>query len=134
MALNPWGCGAQKWQDGLPPVSRDSTPKACGPCGGGCESLKSLILEHFMPKVAQTELPQAPPAPEAPMPAQYELALSELEQLVGQLESGQMPLDQLLSAYQRGASLLAFCRDKLKAVENQIQVLDGEQLKPWGDA
>ncbi len=70
----------------------------------------------------------------APLPATYEAALSELESLVGQLESGQMPLDQLLTGYQRDAALLAFCRDKLKAVEDQIQVLDGGQLKPWSGA
>ncbi len=70
----------------------------------------------------------------APLPATYEAALSELESLVGQLESGQMPLDQLLTGYQRGAALLAFCRDKLKAVEDQIKVLDNGQLKPWTGA
>lgn len=84
-----------------------------------------------MPKAAKTELSDAPVAS---LPATYEAALSELESLVGQLESGQMPLDQLLSGYQRGAALLAFCRDKLKAVEDQIQVLDGGQLKPWSGA
>ena len=63
--------------------------------------------------------------------ATYESALQELEQLVGRLESGAMPLDQLLSGYQRGAELLAFCRDKLVAVENQIKVLDAGMLKPW---
>lgn len=81
-----------------------------------------------MPKVAKPELSDASVPP---LPATYEAALSELERLVGQLESGQLPLDQLLSGYQRGAALLAFCRDKLKAVEDQIQVLDGGQLKPW---
>ena len=84
-----------------------------------------------MSKAAKTELADAPPAP---LPATYEAAMAELESLVGQLESGQMPLDQLLSDYQRGATLLAFCRDKLKAVEDQIQVLDGGQPKPWGGA
>jgi exodeoxyribonuclease VII small subunit len=68
------------------------------------------------------------------LPANYEAALSELESLVAQLESGQMPLDQLLSGYQRGATLLAFCREKLKAVEDQFQVLDGGQIKPWSGA
>lgn len=69
--------------------------------------------------------------PEPATPATYESALQELEQLVGRLESGAMPLDQLLSGYQRGAELLAFCRDKLVAVENQIKVLDAGMLKPW---
>ena len=69
--------------------------------------------------------------PEPATSASYESALQELEQLVGRLESGAMPLDQLLSGYQRGAELLAFCRDKLVAVENQIKVLDAGMLKPW---
>jgi exodeoxyribonuclease VII small subunit len=61
----------------------------------------------------------------------YEAALEELEQLVAQLEAGQLPLDQLLERYQRGAALLAHCRDRLEAVENQIKVLEGGELKPW---
>ena len=81
-----------------------------------------------MPKAVQPDLTDAVAAS---VPANYEAALSELETLVGQLESGQMPLEQLLTGYQRGAVLLGFCRDKLKAVEDQIQVLDGGQLKPW---
>jgi exodeoxyribonuclease VII small subunit len=67
-------------------------------------------------------------------PANYEAALAELEQLVGLIESGQLPLEQLLSGYQRGAELLQFCRDKLQAVENQIKVLDEGVLKPWTQA
>lgn len=70
----------------------------------------------------------------ADVPATYEAAVQELEQLLGRLESGQLPLDQLLTAYQRGATLLAFCKDKLQAVEDQIKVLDGGQLKPWDAA
>ena len=64
-------------------------------------------------------------------PASYEAALAELEQLVGRIESGQLPLEQLLSGYQRGAELLQYCRDKLQAVENQVKVLDEGVLKPW---
>lgn len=78
---------------------------------------------------------KAPTISSAPaLPDNYEAALQELEQLVAQLESGQMPLDQLLTGYQRGAALLGFCRDKLQAVEDQIKVLDGGQLKPWNEA
>jgi exodeoxyribonuclease VII small subunit len=65
------------------------------------------------------------------MPATYEAALQELESLISGLESGQLPLDQLLTGYQRGAQLLAFCKVKLDAVETQIKVLEGTELKPW---
>ena len=65
------------------------------------------------------------------LPASYEAGLQELEQLVAALESGQLPLDQLLVSYQRGATLLTFCRERLQAVEDQIKVLDAGSLKTW---
>ena len=64
-------------------------------------------------------------------PTSYEAAMEELERLTGQIESGQLPLEQLLAGYERGAELLKFCRDKLQAVEAQIKVLDAGVLKPW---
>ena len=80
---------------------------------------------------ASTVNNETQPEPHAAAPINYESALAELETLVMQLEGGQMPLDQLLTGYQRGAQLLKFCRDKLEAVENQIKVLEGTELKPW---
>lgn len=82
--------------------------------------------------VAGAAAPVAPPL--AALPASYEAALKELEALVSGLDSGQLPLDQLLGAYQRGAQLLAFCRSRLEAVEDQIKVLEGNGLKPWSPA
>jgi exodeoxyribonuclease VII small subunit len=64
-------------------------------------------------------------------PSSYEAALEELEQLLARLESGDMPLAQLLTQYQRGAELLKYCRDQLEAVEGQIKVLDQGALKTW---
>jgi exodeoxyribonuclease VII small subunit len=54
----------------------------------------------------------------------YEAALQQLEALVARMDSGQMPLDELLAGYARGAALLKLCRDKLAAVEQQIKLLD----------
>ena len=52
--------------------------------------------------------------PAAPKePASYEAALSELDRLVQQMEGGQLPLDQLLDGYRRGADLLAYCRGRI---------------------
>jgi exodeoxyribonuclease VII small subunit len=67
-------------------------------------------------------------------PASYELALAELDRLVQQMEGGQLPLDQLLDSYRRGAELLAFCRGRLQAVEEQVKVLEDGQLKAWNPA
>ena len=83
-----------------------------------------------MAKSSSASLAAAAPA----LPATYEAALQELESLVNSLESGQLPLDQLLTGYQRGAQLLKFCRDRLEAVETQIKVLEGAELKPWTQA
>jgi exodeoxyribonuclease VII small subunit len=69
----------------------------------------------------------SPPAPAAP--ASYEEALGELDRLVGAMEAGQLPLDRLLESYQRGSELLAFCRARLEAVEQQVKVLEDGQLK-----
>jgi len=69
-----------------------------------------------------------------PAPVSYELALSELEQLVVAMEGGQLPLDQLLDNYRRGAELLGFCRERLVAVEQQVKLLDAGELKLWEDS
>jgi exodeoxyribonuclease VII small subunit len=66
-----------------------------------------------------------------PPPQRYEDAMAELEQWVAAMENGQLPLDQLLHAYQRGAELLGFCRQQLQAVEQQVKVLDEGALKAW---
>ena len=84
------------------------------------------------PPKPQRRLSVPKPAPD--QPASYEAALSELEQLVARIESGQMPLDELLGGYQRGAALLAYCRQRLEQVENQIRVLDDGVVKPWTPA
>jgi len=83
------------------------------------------------PPASRAANSQSPLGADQKVSSSYEAALEELEQLVAQLDAGQLPLDQLLSRYQRGAALLAFCRAKLDAVENQIQVLEGGELKTW---
>ena len=66
-------------------------------------------------------------------PQSFEKALQELEELVTNMESGSLALDDLLSHYQRGAQLIAYCKERLKTVEQQVQVLEGGELKPFAE-
>src|SRR5262245_49548911 len=64
-------------------------------------------------------------------PESYEQALAELEKLVSAMEGAQLPLDDLLQSYRRGAQLLAYCRARLQTVEQQVKVLERGQLEAF---
>lgn len=66
-------------------------------------------------------------------PTTFEAALKELEKVVASLENGQLPLEEALAAYQRGAELLRFCQEKLSDAEQRIRVFDGENFRPMTD-
>jgi exodeoxyribonuclease VII small subunit len=57
-------------------------------------------------------------------PKDYESALAELESIVGEMESGQLPLEASLAAYKRGAVLLHYCRQQLTEAEQQVKILE----------
>ncbi len=50
----------------------------------------------------------------------FEDAMSALETVVGQLESGNVPLDESIKLYERGAELKAHCEAKLKSAEEKV--------------
>jgi len=67
----------------------------------------------------------------------FETALAELEQVVADMESGKLALDDSLAAYKRGAELLSFCRSRLEDAQQQVRVLEDGILKDFtasGDA
>lgn len=55
--------------------------------------------------------------------ATFESALEELEQLVERLESGDLPLDEALSDFERGVKLTRECQQKLASAEQKVKVL-----------
>ncbi|MGE4368342.1 MAG: exodeoxyribonuclease VII small subunit [Burkholderiaceae bacterium] len=67
-------------------------------------------------------------------PRDFESALAKLEALVAQMESGALPLEQSLAAYEQGVELARFCQAKLDAAEEQVKVLQGNLLKPFASA
>jgi exodeoxyribonuclease VII small subunit len=64
-------------------------------------------------------------------PPSFEHALGELEGIVGAMETGQMPLQEALDAYRRGAELLRQCQETLASAERQIRILDGNELRDF---
>jgi exodeoxyribonuclease VII small subunit len=64
-------------------------------------------------------------------PASFEDAMAELEQLVAQMEAGELPLEASVAAYKRGSELVKFCTGQLDKVDSQVKVLEGEMLKPF---
>lgn len=53
----------------------------------------------------------------------FESALLALEEIVGQMESGNLPLAQSIDAYTRGVALLQTCQKSLSDAEQQVRIL-----------
>ena len=62
-------------------------------------------------------------------PENFEAALTELERIVGEMETGQMPLEASLSAHKRGTELLQYCQSKLQDAQQQVRLLEAGVLK-----
>lgn len=61
-----------------------------------------------------------------------ETALSELEAILARMDKGDLPLDQLITEFEKGAELVKFCRDQLETAEKRIEIvlkkLDGTDV------
>jgi exodeoxyribonuclease VII small subunit len=62
----------------------------------------------------------------------FELALKELETIVGKLESGQAPLAESIALYERGEALKARCEALLKEAEMRIEKITLKGGQPVG--
>ena len=63
----------------------------------------------------------------------FESSLSELEEIVKQLEDGQLPLEQALDLFAEGIQLANLCNRKLEIAEQRIKVFT-ENSENNGDA
>ena len=55
--------------------------------------------------------------------ASFETGLDELEKVVKELESGDLPLDRSLDLFSRGIQLSETCRKQLEEAETRVEVL-----------
>ncbi len=67
----------------------------------------------------------------------FEDSLAELEQLVSQLERGDISLEESMTAFERGVALTRTCQQALQQAEQKVQILldkNGTQtLEPFTD-
>ncbi len=58
----------------------------------------------------------------------FEAASADLDTLVARMESGDLPLEESITAYQRGVALVAHCEKLLAHAQQRVQVLQGGAL------
>ncbi|MCK5852294.1 exodeoxyribonuclease VII small subunit [bacterium] len=68
----------------------------------------------------------------------FEQSLTQLEDVVGKMESGEIPLDKCIDLYENGVKLADFCAKELDAAEKRIEKLhkknEGEfETTPFDD-
>ena len=51
----------------------------------------------------------------------FEQALSSLEQIIREMESGEAPLESLVTHYQEGVKMLKLCRERIDSAEMKIK-------------
>ncbi len=88
-----------------------------------------------MPRAAKNDKKASPPAAETPS---FEEALARLERLVEEMESDEVPLEELLRKYEEGTALYHLCEQRLDEARGRIEILrkkrNGEAvLEVFGD-
>jgi exodeoxyribonuclease VII small subunit len=56
-------------------------------------------------------------------PKTFESALSQLEKIVQELESPELPLEKALKVFEQGVQLSKFCSKKLDETESRVRLL-----------
>ena len=59
------------------------------------------------------------PAPEA----NFEQAMQRLEKIVEEMESGELPLEELIVRYEEGMKLVKVCQERLASAEQRIEII-----------
>src|ERR1700676_586028 len=53
----------------------------------------------------------------------FENAMDRLESIVGQMESGKLPLEELIVRYEEGMKLVKICQERLATAEQKIDII-----------
>ncbi len=67
-----------------------------------------------------------PNADKKPEPRDFDQALAEVEKIIARIESGEIGLEQSIAEYERGATLLRVCRERLVKAEQRVRDLTAQ--------
>ena len=56
-------------------------------------------------------------------PLNFESAMQRLEEIVEEMESGKMPLEDLIVRYEEGMKLVKVCQERLASAEQRIEII-----------
>jgi exodeoxyribonuclease VII small subunit len=56
-------------------------------------------------------------------PLNFESAMQRLEEIVEEMESGKMPLEDLIVRYEEGMKLVKICQERLASAEQRIEII-----------
>jgi len=65
--------------------------------------------------------PKEPASPNSPV--SFEAGLQQLEAIVKEMESGELPLERALELFERGMKLSDACRKQLEEAETRVEIL-----------
>ena len=58
-----------------------------------------------------------------PPEANFEQAMQRLEKIVEEMESGELPLEDLIVRYEEGMKLVKVCQERLASAEQRIEII-----------
>src|SRR5947208_16864361 len=67
------------------------------------------------------DMPASAKKPESPL--HFEGAMDRLEEIVEQMESGKMMLEELIVRYEEGMKLVKICQERLASAEQRIEII-----------
>ncbi|MCW5966697.1 MAG: exodeoxyribonuclease VII small subunit [Bryobacterales bacterium] len=77
--------------------------------------------------------PKTPPAAAA-APMTFEKGLEQLEQIVRDLERGDLALEESIALFERGVALTETCRKQLEDAETRVEILRTQSVTKLADA
>ena len=82
---------------------------------------KSRFLSTLPMLNLRSDMPAPAKKPESPL--HFEGAMDRLEEIVEQMESGKMMLEELIVRYEEGMKLVKICQERLASAEQRIEII-----------